>query len=79
MLSIVLFPILVGIAFGVTASAVGMLVGQLVVFLWVKYRRTDGEATYERVETDEKDELPAYEESEGLEVQVAEKEDVEKA
>jgi hypothetical protein len=59
--SFVLFPILVGIAFGVTASAVGMLVGQLVVFLWSKFRPAN-EVAYERLEDpDEKDVLPAYE------------------
>lgn len=76
--SFVLFPILIGIAFGVTASAVGMLVGQVVVFLWMKYRRTDGEATYERLETDDKEKLPLYEDTEGLEVQVLEKDEVTK-
>lgn len=76
--SFVLFPILIGIAFGVTASAVGMLVGQVVVFLWMKYRRTDGKATYERLETDDKEKLPIYEDAEGLEVQVSEKDEVTK-
>lgn len=73
--SLILFPILVGIAFGVTASAVGMFVGQLVVLLWMKFRRTGGEVTYERVETDDKEKLPLYEDIEGLEVQVPEKDD----
>lgn len=73
--SLILFPILVGIAFGVTASAVGMFVGQLVVLLWMKFRRTGGEVTYVRVETDDKEKLPLYEDIEGLEVQVPEKDD----
>lgn len=60
-LSYIIFPILVGIVFGVTASAVGMLVGQLVVFLWSKFRPAN-EVAYVRVEDpDEKEEdLPAY-------------------
>lgn len=53
-----------------------MLVGQLVVFLWMKYRRTDEEATYVKLETDDKEKLPLYEDIEGLEVQVTEKNEV---
>ena len=50
-----------GIAFGVVASAVGMLVGQVLVFLWVKFRPAR-EVSYEQVEDLEKeDNLPAYE------------------
>jgi hypothetical protein len=69
----VIFPALAGIAFGVVASAVGMLIGQFAVFLWGKYRRR-GEIAYEKVDDDdsEKDGLPAYED-------VQAKEDVEKA
>lgn len=67
--SFILFPILVGIAFGVTASAVGMLIGQLVVLLWMRYRRSStSEATYERLGSDEKEGLPAYEEVESVDV-----------
>lgn len=62
--TIVLFPMLAGIAFGVVASAVGMMVGQLVVFLWCKFRPTRGVA-YEKVEDlEEKETLPAYEDVE---------------
>lgn len=69
----VLFPMLAGIAFGVVASAVGMLVGQLVVFLWVKFRPAR-EGGYERVEDVEKDdELPAYEDVEARDVKENEK------
>lgn len=66
--SFVLFPILVGIAVGVTASAVGMAVGQLMVFLWVRYRRcsSSSDTGYERVESEEKEGLPAYEEAEAV-------------
>lgn len=77
--SFILFPILVGIAFGVTASAVGMLIGQLVVLLWLRYRRSStSEVGYERLGSDEKDGLPAYEEVEGVDVKDGEKEVVEK-
>ena len=70
----VLFPMLAGIAFGVVASAVGMLVGQLVVFLWVKFRPAR-EGAYERVEDLEEkdDELPAYEDVEARDVKENEK------
>jgi hypothetical protein len=69
----VIFPVLAGVAFGVAAGAVGMLIGQLAVFLWGKYRRR-GEVAYEKVDDDdsEKEGLPAYED-------VQAKEDVEKA
>ena len=73
--SFILFPILVGIAFGVTASAVGMLMGQLVVLLWTRYRRSStSEAAYEPLGSDEKEGLPAYEEVEGVDVKEEEKE-----
>ena len=57
---IAFMPILIGIAFGMAASAIGMLVGQLVVTLWMKYRKTD-QVVYIPVDTDEKSALPAYE------------------
>ena len=57
----VILPILIGIAFGLAASAVGMLVGQVVVFLWLRRRRNN--AQYEVVATEEGVEgLPKYEE-----------------
>ena len=52
-------PILIGVAFGMAASALGMLVGQLVIFLWMRYRK-DEHVVYEPVYTDEKDGLPVY-------------------
>ena len=63
----VLLPVVVGVIVGMTASAIGMLVGQAVVFLWMKYRRSGGrQGAYEAVQADDKeDSLPAYEE-EGL-------------
>ncbi|KAK4697683.1 hypothetical protein P7C71_g451, partial [Lecanoromycetidae sp. Uapishka_2] len=56
---VVLIPILIGVAFGMAASALGMVVGQAIVFLWMKFRRTP-EAAYEPLDTDEKDAPPAY-------------------
>lgn len=35
----VIVPAVLGIFAGLTASAIGMLVGQAVVFLWMRYRR----------------------------------------
>ena len=57
---VVLVPILIGVAFGMAASAIGMLVGQAVVFLWMKYRGTSRKAAYQPLDTDEKDAPPAY-------------------
>ena len=54
-------PILIGVAFGMTASAVGMLVGQLVVFLWMRYRKTDDQGFYEPLDADVKEVPPPYE------------------
>ena len=44
MFTFVLLPVMVGVAVGITASAMGMLVGQAVVFLWMKYSRFFSEA-----------------------------------
>lgn len=57
---VVFVPILIGVAFGMAASAIGMLVGQAVVFLWMKYRGTSRQAAYEALDTDEKEAPPAY-------------------
>ena len=51
-------PILIGIAFGMAASAIGMLVGQAVVLLWIRYRRNDEAPAYEELPSDEKEEVP---------------------
>lgn len=59
---VVFVPILIGVAFGMAASAVGVLLGQAVVFLWTKYRRTP-QVAYEPLDTDEKDSPPAYQDS----------------
>ena len=57
---VVVVPVLIGVAFGMAASAIGMFFGQLVVFLWMKYRGTSRNAAYEPLDTDEKDAPPAY-------------------
>lgn len=43
MFTFVLLPVMVGVAVGITASAMGMLVGQAVVFLWMKYSKSFSE------------------------------------
>ena len=71
----VFIPILIGVAFGMAASAIGMRVRQAVIFLWMRFRGQKG-AKYQRLETDEKDEPPKYKDlavAEGVEV-VSEKE-----
>lgn len=42
----VLLPVMVGVAVGMTASAMGMLVGQAVVILWMKYSRSSRSVSY---------------------------------
>ncbi|KAL8786677.1 MAG: hypothetical protein Q9213_002612 [Squamulea squamosa] len=60
--SFVLLPVIVGVVFGVAASAIGMLVGQLIVAVWLRLRRnSSGTVSYERVETEGKEGLPKYE------------------
>lgn len=78
----VILPILIGVAAGMAASAVGMLVGQIIVLIWMRYRR-NGKGSYEKVEQVEEarvseDGLPKYEELEGTEIEVVdEKKEVE--
>lgn len=55
---IAFIPILIGIAFGMAASAIGMLLGQAIVFLWMRYRHNDEAPAYEELPTDEKEEVP---------------------
>ena len=62
-------PILIGVAFGMAASAIGMLVGQLVVHLWMKYRKTE-QVIYIPIDSDEKFGLPAYEDVPSQEIPV---------
>ena len=71
---VVLVPILIGIAFGMAASAIGMLVGQVVVFLWMKYRGTARKAAYQPLDTDDKDAPPAYQDVQQGAVALNEKE-----
>ncbi|KAL8728371.1 MAG: hypothetical protein Q9166_005415 [cf. Caloplaca sp. 2 TL-2023] len=72
--SYVLLPIIVGMVFGIAASAIGMLVGQLIVALWLRLRREPSSAVaYERVETEEKEGLPKYEDLEDKETMMNEK------
>lgn len=59
----IILPVMVGVAVGITASAIGMCVGQAVVFLWMRYRRSDNrqQGVYECVESEDKEEgLPPY-------------------
>lgn len=59
--SFVLFPVLVGIIFGVATSAIGMLVGQLIVLIWLRLRRkSSNQVAYKRLESEGKEGLPAY-------------------
>ena len=63
LLTFIILPVLVGVAVGITASAIGMLVGQAVVFLWLRYRRTGDrqQGVYESVESEDKEDgLPPY-------------------
>ncbi|KAL8851180.1 MAG: hypothetical protein Q9221_003900 [Calogaya cf. arnoldii] len=60
--SYVLLPITIGIVFGIAASAIGMLVGQLIVAVWLRLRRNNSRSvSYEPVETEGKEGLPKYE------------------
>ena len=65
----IVLPIVMGIAFGFIASTIGMMVGKLVVFVWTRLvRKPKAEFIYERIEAEEKDGLPAYEDIESVEV-----------
>ncbi|KAL3480452.1 hypothetical protein BJX99DRAFT_220265 [Aspergillus californicus] len=78
----IVVPAILGVLAGLAASAVGMLVGQLAVFMWRRYRRSSREETgedgfvYEKagLMTDSADELPpAYSDDEVLAEQIANK------
>jgi hypothetical protein len=67
----ILAPAILGILAGLTASAIGMLFGQAIVFLWMRYRRTTtrSDSTLEQgtasekavlMEEDLNEELPPY-------------------
>lgn len=65
----IVFPIVMGIAFGFIASTIGMMFGKLVVFVWTRFvRKPKDEIIYERIEAEEKDGLPAYENTEPVDV-----------
>lgn len=70
---VVLVPILIGVAFGMAASAIGMLVGQAIVFVWMKFRRTPETGAYAPINSDEKEAPPAYQDVQIVEA-VSEKE-----
>ncbi|KAF5863066.1 hypothetical protein ETB97_010634 [Aspergillus alliaceus] len=70
----IVVPAALGVLAGLAASAVGMLVGQVVVFLWQRYRHSDREESLEQGTTSEKQSLmtetaddlpPAYSDEEG--------------
>lgn len=63
-----------GIIFGIVTSAIGMLVGHLIVAIWVRLRRSsDKNAAYERVGNEEKEDLPRYEDLEDSKIVADEK------
>lgn len=66
----VALPIFIGIAAGMAASAVGLVIGQLAVMLWMRYRRAK-QGAYIVVEQTEEAGLPNYED-----LPVIEEEDV---
>lgn len=86
----VILPILVGVAAGMAACALGMLVGRVAAFFWIRYKRGGKKGPYamvahceEAVQEDGKkdgliagreEEPPVYEELEGAAVTVPEKE-----
>ena len=76
-IKMVLIPTLIGLAFGMAASAIGMLVGQFVVFLWMRHRRQDDAVLYERLnhmDLDVKQEIPPpYEDAPAMEEAINEK------
>ncbi|KAE8348785.1 hypothetical protein BDV28DRAFT_77771 [Aspergillus coremiiformis] len=70
----IVIPAALGVLAGLAASAVGMLIGQVVVFLWQRYRRSDRQESLEQGTTSEKQGLmtettddlpPAYSDEEG--------------
>ena len=62
----VIVPVMVGVVLGMTASAIGMLVGHCIVLLWLKFRRSGDkqQGVYESVDSEDKEEgLPPYDAS----------------
>lgn len=65
----IVLPIVMGITFGLIASTIGMMIGKLIVFVWTRFvRKPKAEIIYERIEAEEKDGLPAYEDIEPVDV-----------
>lgn len=72
--SFVILPVLVGVVFGIAASAIGMVVGQIIVAVWLRLRRKSSTTVaYAPVATEEKEGLPKYEDSDGTKTVVDEK------
>jgi len=72
----IVLPIFIGIAAGMAASAVGMVIGQLVIMLWARYRRASGRGTYAAVEQTEEQGLPKYDDVVEGEEEVDEKKEL---
>lgn len=60
----VIVPVLLGICAGITAGAIGMIVGHALAYLWIKYARGGRRGPYSRVAQQEEAVIP--EEKEGL-------------
>jgi len=56
----VALPIFIGIAAGMAASAVGLVIGQLAVMMWMRYKRAK-QGAYVAVDQVEEAGLPSYE------------------
>ncbi|KAF9894101.1 hypothetical protein FE257_009074 [Aspergillus nanangensis] len=74
MVRFIIVPAILGVSAGLVASAIGMLVGQTVVYLWQRYRRTDRPESLEQGTASEKEGLmvetvedlpPAYSDESG--------------
>jgi len=72
----IVLPVFIGIAAGMAASAVGMVIGQLVIMLWARYRRASGRGTYAAVEQTEEQGLPKYDDVVEGEEEVNEKKEL---
>ena len=48
----ILIPVMAGVTMGMTVSLIGMLVGRLIAFVWIKFRR-GGQRGYASVTQDE--------------------------
>ncbi|KAI4258776.1 MAG: hypothetical protein LQ352_001085 [Teloschistes flavicans] len=72
--SFVILPVLVGIVFGIAASAIGMIVGQIIVAVWLRLRRKSSTTVaYAPVAMEEKEGLPKYEDLDDTKTVVDEK------